>query len=290
MRSLSFWARHPPTAICRSGLGLDQLLEAPERAVEPLVGVLPDAARVEHHHVGVLHGGGRRQAVGHQQPGEPLGVVLVHLAPEGPDEVGAGHPPESRERRRLDFRPWASSAHRSCGGRGGPGAAVAWRRWRWRWRRAARARAVRRARPALPTVAGRPPEAGGSHRARPDRLLPGGRTSVRVPTQRSRVPRGRRPHARRPDTRLRQRARRRPRVHDAAGRPDRRRATAPRRSPTASRSSATPSRRRPTTTRCSTRSTSARRSTSCRRGPQGERRDRRVIDPGSYSGTSASSP
>ena len=125
--------------------GIDQLLEAPERAVEPLVGVLPDAARVEHHHVGVLHGGGRRQALGHQQPGEPLGVVLVHLAPEGPDEVGAGHPPESRERRRLDFRPWTSWAHGSWGECAGP-RCWCWCRWRWCWRRAARARV---ARPAL---------------------------------------------------------------------------------------------------------------------------------------------
>ena len=69
--------------------GIDQLLEAPERAVELLVGVLPDAARVEHHDVGVLHGDGGREALGDQQSGEPLGVVLVHLTPEGPDEVGA---------------------------------------------------------------------------------------------------------------------------------------------------------------------------------------------------------
>ena len=220
MRSRSFWARHPPTAICRPGLGVDQLLEAPERAVEPLVGVLPDAARVEHHHVGVLHGGGRRQAVGHQQPGEPLGVVLVHLAPEGADEVGPGHPPESRERATPRFSTVSSSAHRSCGGA----------------RRALAALAL-----AARAGAGRARGSGGSggsagSQQSPDaRLKLAGVTvrrarspptrrprSVRVPIEPGRVPRGRRPHARGPDPRLRQRARRRPRVHDAAGRPDRR--------------------------------------------------------------------
>ncbi len=87
-------------------LGVHQLLEAAQRPVEALVGVLPDAARVEHDHVRLLHRCGGRQPIGHQQPGEPLGVVLVHLAPEGTDEVGPGHPRESRERGRLDFRRW----------------------------------------------------------------------------------------------------------------------------------------------------------------------------------------
>ena len=43
------------------------------------------------------------QAVGHQQPGEPLGVVLVHLAPEGADEVGPGHPRKSTGTRAPRF-------------------------------------------------------------------------------------------------------------------------------------------------------------------------------------------
>ncbi len=88
------------------GLGVHQLLEPTQRPVEALVGVLPDAARIEHHHVRLLHGGGGRQPIGHEQPGEPLGVVLVHLAPEGADEVGPGHPRQSTERGRLDFRRW----------------------------------------------------------------------------------------------------------------------------------------------------------------------------------------
>ena len=77
-------------------LGVDQLLEPAEGAVEALVSVLPDAAGVEHHDVRLLHGGGRLQAVGHQEPGQALRVVLVHLAPEGADEVGPGHLTKSR--------------------------------------------------------------------------------------------------------------------------------------------------------------------------------------------------
>ena len=73
------------------GLGVHQLLEVPERPVQALIGVLADAAGVEHHDIRVLHGGRRLQAVSHQQSGEPLRVVLVHLAPEGADEIGAGH-------------------------------------------------------------------------------------------------------------------------------------------------------------------------------------------------------
>jgi len=50
----------------KSWLRVDQLLQAPERPVEPLVGVLPDAARIEHHDVGVLHGGCGLHAIGHE--------------------------------------------------------------------------------------------------------------------------------------------------------------------------------------------------------------------------------
>ena len=72
------------------GPALPERLEVAQVAVELVVGVLPDAAGVEHHHVGRLEVGGGHQAVGHQGPGQPLRVVLVHLAPEGPDVEGAG--------------------------------------------------------------------------------------------------------------------------------------------------------------------------------------------------------
>ena len=60
-------------------------LQAAQVAVELVVGVLPDAAGVEHDDVGLLEVVGRLQAVGHQEAGQALGVVLVHLAPEGAD-------------------------------------------------------------------------------------------------------------------------------------------------------------------------------------------------------------
>src|SRR5947199_10873100 len=62
-----------------------------EVAVELVVGVLPDAARVEEDDVSLLDIVGGLHAVGFEQASKTLGVVLVHLAPEGADEVLAGH-------------------------------------------------------------------------------------------------------------------------------------------------------------------------------------------------------
>ena len=127
------------------GLRVDQLLQLPQCPVQPLIGVLPDAAGVQHHHVGVLHGNGRHQAVGHQQTGEPLGVVFVHLAPEGADEIGAGHPAKSREPGHLDFGrdPSRPARSQTCPLGSGRGTAR-------EWRGAARARAVRSRTPPTP--------------------------------------------------------------------------------------------------------------------------------------------
>ena len=72
-------------------LGVDQCLEAAQGPVELLVGVLPDAAGVEHHDVGLAHVVGLLHAVGHEHAGQALGVVLVHLAPERADDEGLGH-------------------------------------------------------------------------------------------------------------------------------------------------------------------------------------------------------
>ena len=63
--------------------------EVAEVAVELVVGVLADRAGVEHDDVGLLVGVGRDVAGLLEQPGEPLGVVHVHLAPVGPDLVRA---------------------------------------------------------------------------------------------------------------------------------------------------------------------------------------------------------
>src|SRR5207253_2789349 len=60
--------------------------------VELVVGVLPDAAGLEHDEVGLVGGAYRLHPLLREQPGEALRVVLVHLAPEGPDpEALPGH-------------------------------------------------------------------------------------------------------------------------------------------------------------------------------------------------------
>ena len=85
----SFCARQPPTAICMPGVrGLDRR-EVAEVAVELVVGVLPHRAGVEDDDVGLLVVGRGDVPRLLEQPGEPLGVVDVHLAPVGADLVGA---------------------------------------------------------------------------------------------------------------------------------------------------------------------------------------------------------
>jgi hypothetical protein len=66
-------------------------LEMPEVAVQLVVGVLPDAARVEHDDVGIVLGLSRRQTVGLEQPGDAFRIVFVHLAPEGANDEAAAH-------------------------------------------------------------------------------------------------------------------------------------------------------------------------------------------------------
>ena len=76
-----------------------QRLEVPEVAVELVVGVLPDAAGVEHDDVGGLDIVGRLHALCGEQARDALGVVLVHLAPEGAHVEAAGHDGQVYERR-----------------------------------------------------------------------------------------------------------------------------------------------------------------------------------------------
>ena len=68
-------------------------LEVAEVAVQLVVRVLPDAARVEDHDVGVGLTVGANEPVGFEQTGDPLRVVLVHLTPVGAHDVAAGHGP-----------------------------------------------------------------------------------------------------------------------------------------------------------------------------------------------------
>jgi hypothetical protein len=60
-------------------------------AVQLVVGVLADRAGVQDDHPRVAGVLGRRHPVGHQDPADPLGVVLVHLAPEGADQEARLH-------------------------------------------------------------------------------------------------------------------------------------------------------------------------------------------------------
>ncbi len=114
-----------------AGSGIDQLLETPERAVEPLVCVLPDAAGVEDDDIGLLHGGGGLHAVCHQEPGQPLRVVFVHLAPERADEIALRHRRSLRNQAAYDSPP--CSVRSGPATPGGPSPSC-----RWRWPPAAR--------------------------------------------------------------------------------------------------------------------------------------------------------
>ena len=66
-------------------------LQPTERAVQLVVGVLADAAGVEHHDIGVGLVGDRHVPIVFHEAGDAFGVVLVHLTPEGVDDVAAGH-------------------------------------------------------------------------------------------------------------------------------------------------------------------------------------------------------
>jgi hypothetical protein len=69
------------------GPGRLDRLQVAQRAVELVVGVLTDAAGVEHDHVGIVHTVRSHHAVGLVEPRDALGVVLVHLASERPDGI-----------------------------------------------------------------------------------------------------------------------------------------------------------------------------------------------------------
>ena len=65
--------------------------ELADLAPELLLGLLADAARVEDDEIGLLRGLGARPAVRAQHLLHAIGVVRVHLAAEGVDEVEASH-------------------------------------------------------------------------------------------------------------------------------------------------------------------------------------------------------
>ena len=103
IRPWSFCARQPPTAICMPGLRCFDREQVAEVAVEPVVGVLPHRAGVEHDDVGVVAAArpGRNPPAS-SRPAEPLRVVHVHLAAVGAHLVRpCGHGPGYGIRRCL---------------------------------------------------------------------------------------------------------------------------------------------------------------------------------------------
>jgi hypothetical protein len=69
------------------GVRVLQRLQVAQVPVQPVVGVLADRAGVQHDDARLVEVLGGRHAVSHQDPADPLGVVLVHLAPEGAKQV-----------------------------------------------------------------------------------------------------------------------------------------------------------------------------------------------------------
>src|SRR4029079_5193713 len=66
-------------------------LQVAEMAIQLVVGVLADAARVQHHDVGRLEIRRTFHALGFEHARDAFRVVLVHLAAEGAHEEPAGH-------------------------------------------------------------------------------------------------------------------------------------------------------------------------------------------------------
>ena len=68
-----------------------QRLQVTKGPVQLVVGVLANATRVEHDDIRLVERVGGFHAVGFEQPGDALGVVLIHLAPMGADHIALRH-------------------------------------------------------------------------------------------------------------------------------------------------------------------------------------------------------
>ena len=86
------------------GVAILDRLEVPQVPVQLVVRVLTDRACVQHHHAGTLDVVRRGHAVGRQQAGDALRVMLVHLTSEGADQVGAVHASERIANRTVRTR------------------------------------------------------------------------------------------------------------------------------------------------------------------------------------------
>ncbi len=77
--------------------------ELAEVAIKTVVGVLPYAAGVENHDIGVLDAMRRDHSFGFEQAGQALRVVHVHLAAERAHQIATGR---GRGRRHRLFTLW----------------------------------------------------------------------------------------------------------------------------------------------------------------------------------------
>ena len=83
-----------------------------EVAVQLLVGVVADRARVENDQIGVLGAIDPGHTVGVEEPGDPLRIVVVHLAAEGAYEIGGTHPAGAPPyRRHVEHCRFGHAAH-----------------------------------------------------------------------------------------------------------------------------------------------------------------------------------
>ena len=102
-RSPSRWPMQPPTAMSgRAAAGLEGL-ERGDLPPQALVGVLAHAARHEDDDVGLGGIVDRRHPLRAEQARDALGVVLVHLAPEGADRGRSAWPGECSTRGREEL-------------------------------------------------------------------------------------------------------------------------------------------------------------------------------------------
>ena len=92
-----------------SGLGILPFLQRAKCAVELFIGMLANTAGVDYHNIGVVLDGGYLEAISLKQTGDALGIMVVHLTPEGAHDVFAGH-------RLKSLPPWIGSPVGGCVG------------------------------------------------------------------------------------------------------------------------------------------------------------------------------
>ena len=93
-------ARHQFTVLLSEAAGNNDLAplalvlpgaQPAERAVQLVVGVLANAARVEHYDICIVLVGDCAKAICVEQPRDALRVVFIHLTPKGVHDVVTAH-------------------------------------------------------------------------------------------------------------------------------------------------------------------------------------------------------